>query len=181
MKKKQKVYIALAVVAILGLSLFAIDRALRPGRGQIFETYIFEADHFKIKVEASHQEGPFLIVPGAYYDYAVKTGDLDGWRPILTFLFDDPVAIPKNQIKIISDQVAYLYVGWMYSVTTDGGKSWKTWDGNPKTAQYLDRGYGFIREIHMNSSGEGTMHLLNKKGGLSELSTKDYGKTWYEQ
>ncbi|NIP28070.1 MAG: hypothetical protein GWN67_14660 [Phycisphaerae bacterium] len=151
---------------------------MKPKKGELFESYFFEGSNLSIRVEARHQQGFLLFVPGAYYDYEAKSKNSDVWKPIFTILFDDPVEIPKDQIKEIKKQVVYMFIGWVYSVTTDGGKTWYTWNGNPEQAQYTGDMYGFIDEIQIDANGLGVMIIRDRQGDLEELHTKDFGKTW---
>jgi hypothetical protein len=177
-KKDRKLAIRFIIIIAISLLLIGSYYVLKPKKGELFESYVFEGSNLNIRVEARHQQGLFLFVPGAYYDYEAKSKDSDVWKPIFTILFDDPVEIPKDQIKEIKEQVVYLFIGWIYSVTTDGGKTWHTWNGSPKWAQYTGSRYGFIDEIQMDPNGLGVMSIRDGQGDLTELNTKDFGKTW---
>ncbi len=179
MKNRKKLIVSIIIITGLFLILYYVFKV---EKGELFESYTFEGSNLKIKVEARHQEGFMLIVPGAYYDYGARRNDSDTWIPIFTFLFDDPIDIPKNQIKEINEQVIYAFIGWMYAVTTDGGKNWHSWNGNPKLAQFANTGYGFIDKIQMDPNGLGAMKIRKHRGSVRsvELYSKDFGKTWEE-
>jgi hypothetical protein len=181
MKRAHKLAITVGTLVVLALFLYGIHQALETRKGRVFETYLYEAKNFKIKVEARHEEGLLVWLPGAYYDYLGNTKDSTTWTPIFTLLVDHPVEISKDRIKVVNDNTAYLFDWWMYAITTDGGKSWQTWDGYRTVSQHSGLAYGSIDKVNMDASGAGTMRTINQEGILSKLYTKDYGKTWYEQ
>jgi len=178
---KKKVYIIfLIIIGVVCLSIFLVYEGLKPRRSDLFDSYLYETEGFKIKAETRYQSCYLLPLFNAYHDYYVKTNESDRWRLICTLLFDDPLEIPEDQIVRVSDRITYFYIGWMYAVTTDSGVSWHTWDGNPKSTQLAGTGYGFIDDIRMGADGAGVMSILNKKGKLVKLYTKDFGRTWEE-
>ena len=61
---------------------------------------------------------------GEYYVFESKRIGLNEWHQIMTFRHDDPVPIPHEQIRFVDDQVSYVFMGWMYAVTTDRGSTW---------------------------------------------------------
>jgi len=171
--KKPKLLITVITVTIgVFLLLFGIHQAVKPKKGALFESYIFEGSRLKIKVESRHENGLLVWLPGAYYDYEAKRNDSDSWQPIFTFYFDNPMKIPKEQIKEINEKVSYVFIGWMYSVTTDGGKTWSTWDADKKQQ------CGFIQSVELGPEGQGTMNLYDRTGATCQLYTTDFGKTW---
>lgn len=179
MKKTKKLFIVVIVTAVSVYALLCLFKYTRkPKKGSLFESYIFQGSNVTIKIEARHEEALLLWLPGAYYDYYCKGNGSDIWQPIFTFYFDSAMKIPKEQIKEINEKVSYIFIGWMYSVTTDAGKTWCTWNGNPERAQYTGSGYGFIDDIRMNANGLGVMSIRDLQGDLTELHTKDFGKTW---
>jgi len=173
-RTKKLTICVIAAIAIL-LLIIGIHHVLKPKKGQLFESYVFEGSRLKIKVKARHEEGFLLFVPGAYYDYESKTNDEDAWRPMFTFQFDDPLEIPKEQIKEINEHVIYAFIGWIYSVTTDGGEIWNTWDADKEMK------LGFIEKVDLESNGHGTMDLYDRTGSIRQLITNDFGKTWKTQ
>jgi len=176
--KKKTLIILVILIGGFGLLLLFVYHGLKPRRAELFDSYVYETLGFKIKAETRYQEGGLLPLFNAYHDYYVKTDESDHWRLILTLIWDDPLKIPEDQIRNVSDDVTYLFIGWMYAVTTDGGESWETWNGNPKVAQLMGTGYGFIDEIQMDANGLGVMSVVNGQGELTELHTNNFGKTW---
>jgi hypothetical protein len=178
MKKYRRLTVSIILVTAIFLLLVGLHYVLRPKKGELFESFVFEGSNLNIRVEARHQKGFLLYAPGAYYDYEAKSKDSDVWKPIFTFLFDDPIDIPKDKIKEINEKVSCVFIGWMYSVTTDAGKTWYTWNGNPEGIQYTDSRHGFIDEIQMDANGLGVMSIRDEHGDLTKLHTEDFGKTW---
>jgi hypothetical protein len=176
MKKTRLILIIVLIVS--GILLLLVWEGIKPRRGDLFDTYTFEADSFTIKAETRYQDSYLLPLWNAYHDYYVRTSDSDRWKLIFTLIFDDPLKIPKKQIRKIDNQAVYVFIGWMYSVTTDGGKTWNTWNGNPKSAQFVGTGYGFIDDIIIDANGVGTMLIWNKDKKIVNLVTNNFGRTW---
>ena len=101
----------------------------------------------------------------------------------MVFTHDDYVPIENRQIHFVNDQVAYMYMGWMYAVTIDSGLSWHIWDGNRVELFSKDRiGYSGIQTIIIDHNGQGKM-LLQLIGFSNpvELQTDDFGVSWHVQ
>lgn len=154
-----------------------------PSKGEMLETWETANTPFKIRVDR-HAERNGGFVPGAYYVFQSASADSDQWREIMTFRHDDPVEIPREQVRFASEQVAYVSMSWMYAVTTDGGNSWrvsKMWDFLPKDEKCL---YGCIEDLRIDANGAGEARLniiASPKDKLKILETSDFGKTWREK
>jgi len=179
MNRTKKLTICVIAAIAIFLLIIGIHHVLKLKKGQLFESYVFEGSRLKIKVKARHEESFLLFVPGAYYGYESKTNDEDAWRPMFTFQFDDPLEIPKEQIKEINEHVIYAFIGWIYSVTTDSGKTWDIWDGTERQGKWPNYNGGFIEQIELDPSGKGTMYLFDKTGFLFPAYTNDFGKSWH--
>ena len=99
-----------------------------PKMGPELATTQKENEKFIIRVTAFAQNALFVQVAGAYYVFESRPKNESDWREIMVFLDDDPVPIREDGIQFVNDHVAYVYMGWLYAVTTDGGHSWKVWD-----------------------------------------------------
>ncbi len=117
------------------------------------------------------------VVPGAYYVFE----SVDGAgirREIMTFRHDDPVPINRQGIVLLNESTAYVYMGWMYAVTTNGGSSWQIWDASKNLPEWTCCPYGLIQEVRLSPDGRGTM-IINRRGEVSELHTVDHGRSWH--
>lgn len=99
----------------------------------------------------------------------------------MTFRHDDPVAIPRDQIRFLSDQVAYAFMGWMYAVTTDRGRTWSVWNAERDIPDWRCCNYKYLHQVDIDQNGAGVMTLdpIDEHGGtMLRLHTQDYGRHW---
>jgi hypothetical protein len=50
------------------------------------------------------------------------------WREILTVRTDEPISIPRENIRFVDDQICLFFHDNYYAVTSDSGRSWSIWD-----------------------------------------------------
>lgn len=152
---------------------------LFPKRSErILETREFRRGENRVVVTAYAEENSF--VPGAYYSFEAVDAS-DHRREIATFRHDDPVPINKDGIVFLNDDIGYLFMGWMYAVTTDGGATWHVWSADKNLPDWECCNYKLIQEVHIAPDGKGTMKLNpipTRSGEVPELYTKDYGRHW---
>jgi hypothetical protein len=116
--------------------------------------------------------------PGAYYVFETIDGSNNS-SEIMTFRHDEPVPINDNSIRILNDGIAYVYMGWMYGVTIDSGRTWSIWDASKELSNWKCCNYGLINDIRLNEDGTGEMRLSDSQNNIAEvLYTTDFGKTW---
>jgi hypothetical protein len=105
----------------------------------------------------------------------------DAWRDITTFRHDDAVPIPRDQIRFVNNRVAFVFMGWIYAVTTDGGATWSVWDAGNDLPNWQCCNYRLITDVKLNVDGTGTMTLnpiQDRPGEVPQLRTKDFGRHW---
>lgn len=155
---------------------------LPPSKGERLETWETANKPFKIRIDR-HAEANGGFVPGAYYVFQSAASSSDQWREIMMFRHDDPVDIPREQVRFANDHVAYVFMSWMYAVTTDGGNSWrvsKIWDSLPNGEKCL---YGCIEDLRIDANGTGEIRLniiASPKDQIKILKTNDFGRSWRE-
>ena len=120
---------------------------------------------------------------GRYYTFTVprKIGDYETTSIIFNILLEEAVPFNSNQVKILSDKIAYVYLGWMYSVTLDGGRAWHLWDAERNLPEWKCCDPGLLREVNISDQGNGIMTLRpdpTKPESLVYLRTNDFGKSW---
>ena len=171
-------------IATKALALLLASLAItscRPAPGKILENWEVRNSAFRIGVTA-YQEKYEGIVPGAYYVFRSALNGSDLWREVMVFRHDDPVPIPRNQVRFEGGQIGYVFMGWKYAVTTDGGGTWSAWDAAKDLPNWKCCNYRLIREVHIDAAGgSGTMTLdpiPGRAGEVPKLCTKDYGKSW---
>ena len=98
----------------------------------------------------------------------------------MTFRHDDPVPINRDGIAFLDDEIGYVFMGWKYAVTTDGGSTWHVWSADKDLPGWECCNYQLIQDIRIGPEGKGTMKLnrLPHRQGEAELYTEDYGRHW---
>ena len=153
---------------------------LPPRVGAVAETWETSNGSFKIRVDR-HNEDNGGFVPGAYYVFRSAPVGSDAWRDITTFRHDDPLPIPRDQIHFVNDNVAFVFMGWMYAVTADRGLTWSVWDAGDNLPNWQCCNYRLIADVQLNADGTGTMTLRpiqDRRGEVPQLRTKDFGRHW---
>lgn len=126
----------------------------------------------RVKAYAEHGWGP----SGAYYVFESSRHDSNQWGEIMTFRHDDPVPIPRDQIRFVNDSTTFVFMGWMYGVTTNGGASWSVWSAREHYPQY---NYALIESVQLESNGHGIMNLdTSRNNKIPGFFTRDYGRHW---
>ena len=151
-----------------------------PKQGPVFESWETSGQTLQIRVESHPEQN--AIVGGAYYVFRFAPKGSDAWRDIMTFRHDDPVPIPRDSVRFVDDQTAFVFMGWMYAVTTDGGASWSVWDAGRDLPNWQCCNYGLITDVNVHPDGSGTMVLnpiTNRRGEVPQLHTKDFGRHWF--
>lgn len=167
------------VFALIAFSIYTVGCA-NIFMGEITESWDSSNERFKIRVERRAERDAFLL-PGAYYVFQSAPVGSDSWKEIFTFRHDDPVPIPRERIRLVNEQVGYAFMGWMYAVTIDGGKTWQVWDADKDMQNCECSNYGLIKDVRLVADGSGTMELNRvplRIGKLPELYTTDYGRHW---
>src|SRR2546421_5602863 len=146
----------------------------RPRQSEkINEQAEFNNNIFRIRVTAYAEENAGFV-GGAYYVFESAPAGSNDWGKIVTVRHDDPIPIPRQQIRFVSDKVAYVFMIWTYAVTTDGGSTWKVWDAFKDLPQLQD--HPAIDEVQIKLDGTGRMTFKSSTVTAPELHTDDYGK-----
>lgn len=176
--------LALAVATTIGIVIISGCELLRvPNMGKRIDSWVTENNTFRIRVN-KHAEDHGGFIAGAYFVFQSSPKDQENWMEIMVFRHDDPVPIPQEQIRFVDDQIGYAYIGWMYAVTTDGGKTWNVWNAMSDLPNWQCCNYKLIQEVSLNPNGTGSMILRTIPGRSGEvplLRTKDYGRHWGDE
>ncbi len=152
-----------------------------PSVGERLETWETTNTPFKIRIDRHAQANGNYFVPGAYYVFQSAASDSDQWREITTFRFDDPIDIPRNQVRFANEKVAYVFMIDMYAVTQDGGTSWNIYNIDNYLSK--DEKCGSIEDLQIDAYGVGEVKLncYDKQDSFKVLETTDFGGRWREK
>jgi hypothetical protein len=182
--KRKFLIVIVVLTAVVGLFV-AVNRhvismlVFGPYMGRVIESWETSNQTFKVRVDSHAEENTF--VGGAYYVFRSAPSGSDAWREIMTFRHDDPNPIPRDQVHFVNDRVGYVFMGWMYAVTTDSGASWTVWDAEKDLPKWDCCNYRLIATVKIEASGTGTMILdpiHQRQGEVRQLHTKDFGQHW---
>jgi hypothetical protein len=162
----------MAVLLVLGLYL-----VLNAQSGAVLEQWETTNGAFKVRVRRRPELLNFL--PRYYYEFESQVRGAKRWKTITTLLLDDPVPVPRNQVRFLNNETGYLFMSSAYAVTTDCGKQWSLFNVRTDPPLGTSDSYLTIREVQMESNGSGMMTVYSKSAGsMVELRTKDYGRHW---
>jgi hypothetical protein len=170
-----KVILACIVTALAS----GCDTFSRQQQGQkINEMWEASNNTFKVRVTAYAEENGGFVA-GAYYVFESAPVGSDNWHKIMTVRHDDPVPIPREQVRFVNDQIGYVYMMYQYAITTDGGATWVTWNITENLPNW-QRNRAAIKEVQIAPDGKGTMTLtpFTNQTEVTELHTRDYGRHW---
>ena len=149
-------------------------------RGKVEETWETSKNSFRLRVTAYAEENGGFVA-GRYYVFQSAQSGSNAWHEIMTFRHDDPIPIPRDQVRFVNDRIAYVFMGWMYAISTNGGQSWSIWNALTDLPNWKCCNYGLIQDIRIDSGGGGTMTLnpiRKREGEVPILCTKDFGRHW---
>ena len=172
---------------LIGLTLFAMAfgggcalfGSHAQGRGAVLEKWQTENKAIKIRVTSYEETG--ANVNGAYYQFESAAPSSNDWHEIVIFRHDDQPKIPADQVRFVNDRIAYLFMGWMYAVTTDAGRSWSVWTAERDLPNWRCCNYRLIGDVAIANDGNGIMRLnpiQDRRGEVTQLRTNDYGRHW---
>jgi hypothetical protein len=149
-------------------------------RGKSYESFERANSTFKVRATAYYEEGVYM--PGAYFAFQSSSAGLDDWKEFAVFRTDDAIPIPHENLRLVSEQIAYVYMTDGYFVTVDGGRSWSKW--KPALPPPIGEGvYWAIKALNVEPDGSGTANLWKYDEGVKdivtlEVRTGDYGRHW---
>jgi len=177
--------LALAMLSFLALTAYAVSAlclfcSAGPDRRHVFESFETPNEP-KIRV-LMHPERAFLG-GGPYLRFESRPRGATEWKEIATFAQDSvPGPIPQDQVRQVTDQVAFFFIGCLYAVTTDGGATWSTFGASKEVHNWECRNFGVIEHVTIHENGMGIMRRTALRGepeGVTELQTSDFGRTWH--
>lgn len=181
MFNKRIIFVAAGVFLIIGAISVCAVHYQRPRRSnRIIERWQTTNGTIDVLV-TSYSEDNAGLDAGAYYVFESARSGSNQWHKVMLFRHDDPVPIPRAQIRFVSDRIGYVFMGWKYAVTTDNGSTWSVWTAERDLPNWECCNYGLIHDVTMANDGSGVMQLKpiqDRRGEVPELRTKDYGRHW---
>ena len=170
-----------AIIAI-ALALIIANCTVLSGQrmGDVTDSFETSNHSFKLRVDQRAEVGGFMAaLNGAYYVFRWAPVGSDNWHDIMTFRHDDPIPIPRDQVRFVNERVGFVFMGWMYAVSTDGGVTWSVWDAHRDLKSECCN-YGLVHDVHLEPDGTGTMTLsvIPDRREVPKLRTTDYGRHW---
>ncbi len=136
-------------------------------------------DELKVRIISYKLHG---VTPDeTYYTVESYSEDLRRWRGVISIQSNQRTLLSKNNIVLLSKNIAFVFIGWKYSVTTDGGKTWHKWDGESELPNWKCCASDLIQRVIMSPDGNGAMTLRFKPNSsleVMQLRTQNYGKSW---
>ena len=184
MKRSTLIVTVLLITAVV--SIVAANRTVLsillfgPSGSDITESWEVSNQTYRLRVErrAERVWGP---IAGAQYVFRSAPPDSDAWREVMTFRHDDPVPIPRDQVRFVNERVGYVFMGWVYAVTTDGGTTWSVWNAETDLPKWACCNYRLIGDVNIEADGTGTMTLNpipQRQSEVPRLTTNDFGRHW---
>jgi hypothetical protein len=176
---RQVISLGLTLVLLGFIAGCALFNAHTQDRDAILEQWETQNKTFKIRVTSYRETG--VNVNGAYYRFESAASGSNGWHEVVTFRHDDQPKIPADQVRFLNDHIGYLFMGWVYAVTIDGGSNWSIWNATNDLPNWQCCNYKLIRDVQLAANGIGTMQLNaipDRQGEVPELHTNDYGRHW---
>jgi hypothetical protein len=135
-------------------------------------------DELRVQVLAYSEEG---VMGGTRLFFMASTDGGRRWNQAMHFRFDDPIAPPCQNSGQLDGQTAWLWMGWQYAITQDGGRTWDLWELDETWANWKCCDYGPIKDIRFRDNLHGEMTLSPRRGSEAPLlETRDGGLTWRE-
>ncbi len=137
-----------------------------------------------VKIRLKRFRAWSLPLPPSLYSLESRASGRDGWREIASWETDDQYALPKDQVRFVGERVACVFFRTQYVVTTDGGKTWSTWDSMRSLPSLK---FPIIVDVKLEDRGRGSLTVNYIKNGLATapaergtatLKTIDYGLHW---
>jgi hypothetical protein len=133
---------------------------------QSCENFITEQDGLRIVV--FEEAG---VLSGNHFFYLFTSNGGNDWKQLMTVRNDDPVEPDCNTIGSLGENFIWVWSSFSVRTTNDGGVSWNAWDWQCCT-------YGGVQDVIFQDQRNGIMTVFPWRSTISELLTRDGGKTW---
>jgi len=124
-----------------------------PGVSEVNETYEIDVGTWDIKIERRFEE---RIMGETLFTLKSRPSATAKWLEVATFHADDPINIPRNNLKILGPSTAFFYLNRKFSVTTDAGRTWSIWNTYEDIRPACPYA-AWIEMVHLSPDGTGNM------------------------
>ncbi len=110
-----------AIIVVMGLITatnwkFILLFVSGPYTGSVTQSWETSNQTFKLRIDKHSEENAFLA--GAFYVFQSTSSGSDSWQQIMVYRHDDANPIPRDQVRFVTDHAGFVFMGWMYAVTT---------------------------------------------------------------
>ena len=164
-------------MVLLGIVATLVDGCLN--QTKTLDKWEVANEKFRIRI-TGYEEGSWT--GGAKYIFQSASVGAEDWREITSLREDNPVMIPRNQVRFVNEQIGYFFMTWTCAVTTDSGSTWHVWNLEKDLPNWECCNYGIIRNVSINPNGTGRMELGGtNQPELQELRTTNFGQNWSKE
>ena len=163
---------------LLVICLVAFGYACNSQDSVILERW--ETSNHPLAIRVTEYQEKHFPLSKFRYVFEAKSPGSGEWREIMTTRTDDDIQIPREQVRFINDQAAYVFMVNKYAITTNVGNSWSTWTVDSQITNGKYPGQFLIKEALVNLDGSGTLILVSRSadGQNMQFQTDDFGHSW---
>ena len=164
-------FVSIGFVVLFGAACHSQDK-------KILDRWETKAPAFALRI-TEFQESRFAVSKFRYV-FEGKPNGSDEWREIISVIADDDTPIPREQVRFLGNQAAYVFMTDQFAITTDGGHSWSVWKANDRigTVQYPRQ--FIIKEVLVNPDGTGKLTVVSRSADRQTMKfqTENFGQSW---
>jgi len=170
---------AFLVTTSLAVLLWIIFGFVLPGQGPVLKEWETHNSKFTIRVQQRRDLYGYMTY---WYVFQSSRNGSIVWHEVMRHLYGEPGAFSKEQIRFVSEDVAFVFFQLKYAVTVNGGSKWTVFDfGENNSFKPEKQGYSRIAEVEMLRNGTGTLTMFRydtSQGTVPLFITYDYGQHW---
>lgn len=173
-------YFVMSIVKLLYALSFIVAVFLAKAcsfSGTIIEEW--EASNNTIKIRVQKRPDTYLRYQ---YIFQFASDDSNEWHDIFVHVQDDPDPIPRDQVRFVTDQICYLFMGAIWAVTRNNGRDWSVFnlDSDTDWGRKNPNIY-WIRDLEIKPDGSGLLTLRVYEGYKLPPAyySTDFGQHWF--
>ena len=116
----------------------------------------------------------------SWYIIEARSPASNEWRTVARFHTEDRYKIPTDAVTVANGQLAYVVLYPIFAVTSDGGKTWDTWDScrDGPSRGFSNQWYMTRAELRPDGSGSLYFNAIDPPWDrVTRLATSDFGKS----